>query len=41
VARTTSNLLPPFVLALTGFVVSVLFQRKHTVEPNQQGQVTR
>ena len=41
IARTTSDLLPPFVMALAGAVMAVWIQRKQKAEPNQQVQATR
>ncbi len=40
-SRTTSDLLPPFVLALVGVVAALIVQRKQKPEPNQQVQATR
>lgn len=40
-ARTTSDLLPPFVLALVGLVVALIGQRKQKPDPNQQVQASR
>ena len=34
--RTTSDLLPPFILALGGFVLSVLLQKRQNAEPDPQ-----
>jgi len=38
IARTTSDLLPPFVLALAGVVITGWIQRKQSAEPNEQVQ---
>lgn len=40
-ARTTSDLLPPFALALLGVIAAVVVQRNQKPEPNQQVQATR
>ncbi len=40
-ARTTSDLLPPFALALVGVIAAVVVQRNLKPEPNQQVQATR
>ena len=40
-ARTTSDLLPPFGLALVGVIVALIVQRKQRPGPNQQVQATR
>lgn len=34
--RTTSDLLPPFVLALAGVIAALVAQRRQKAEPNQQ-----
>ena len=40
-ARTTSDLLPPFGLALVGVIVALIFQRKQKPESNQPSDRTR
>lgn len=40
-ARTTSDLFPPFALALVGVIAALVAQRKQKAEPNQQVQATR
>jgi hypothetical protein len=40
-ARTTSDLLPPFVFSVLGVVVAIVVQRKRKPEPNQQVEATR
>jgi hypothetical protein len=39
--RTTSDLLPPFALALAGVIAALVAQRRQKPEPNQQVQATR
>ena len=39
--RTTSDLLPPFVLALVGVIAALIAERKHKPEPNQPSDRTR
>jgi hypothetical protein len=39
--RTTSDLLPPFALALAGVIAALVAQRRQKPEPNQQVQATQ
>ncbi len=40
-ARTASDLLPPFALALVGVIAALVVQRKQKPEPNQTVRATR